>query len=96
MPRPHGTSTDDSKAKKNATSAGASEIEIVELRQHPPHLRHPGSLDAMLAVILALEALALNPSKAFAPAKTHASKPQLSFAAPAAQQRRVVPPYMQV
>jgi hypothetical protein len=49
----------------------------------------------MLAVILALEALALNPSKAFAPAKTHASKPQLSFAAPAAQQRRVVPPYMQ-
>ena len=32
----------------------------------------------MLAVILALEALALNPSKAFAPAKTHASKPQLS------------------
>ena len=50
----------------------------------------------MLAVILALEALALNPSKAFAPAKTHASKPQVSFAAPAAQQRRVVPPYMQV
>ena len=50
-----------------------------------------------LAIILSTHlALALNPSKAFAPAKTHASKPQLSFAAPAAQQRRVVPPYMQV
>ena len=50
-----------------------------------------------LAIILSTHlALALNPSKAFAPAKSIASKPQLSFAAPAAQQRRVVPPYMQV
>ena len=49
-----------------------------------------------LAIILSTHlALALNPSKAFAPAKSIASKPQLSFAAPAAQQRRVVPPYMQ-